>query len=116
MLTGHDLSELKRTTWRLTLTLLGAMVVHLTFIAVENLLTPSPTRHHELAVNAIRRGPFSRLFWGGAMIGGGVVPIVLLLLPGSSTFAAAASALLALGGSFAWEYIWVEAGQSVPLS
>jgi len=25
-------------------------------------------------------------------------------------------ATLALGGSFAWEYIWVEAGQSVPLS
>ena len=25
-------------------------------------------------------------------------------------------ALLALGGSFAWEYVWVEAGQSVPLS
>jgi hypothetical protein len=30
--------------------------------------------------------------------------------------ALAAAALLALGGSFAWEYIWVEAGQSVPLS
>jgi len=25
-------------------------------------------------------------------------------------------AVLALGGSTAWEYIWVEAGQSVPLS
>ena len=24
--------------------------------------------------------------------------------------------ILALAGSFAWEYIWVEAGQSVPLS
>ena len=28
----------------------------------------------------------------------------------------AAAAALALAGSFAWEYIWVEAGQSVPLS
>ena len=28
----------------------------------------------------------------------------------------AAQALLALAGSAAWEYIWVEAGQSVPLS
>jgi hypothetical protein len=26
------------------------------------------------------------------------------------------AAILALIGSFAWEYIWVEAGQSVPLS
>jgi hypothetical protein len=25
-------------------------------------------------------------------------------------------AVLALAGTFAWEYIWVEAGQSVPLS
>jgi formate-dependent nitrite reductase membrane component NrfD/ferredoxin len=100
----------------LTLTVLGAIVVHLGFITVENLLTPSPTRHHELAVEAIRRGPFSRLFWGGAMIAGGVVPIVMLLAAGGSTPIAAAGAILALGGSFAWEYIWVEAGQSVPLS
>jgi hypothetical protein len=28
----------------------------------------------------------------------------------------ALAAILALGGSFAWEYIWVEAGQSAPLS
>jgi Fe-S-cluster-containing dehydrogenase component/formate-dependent nitrite reductase membrane component NrfD len=100
----------------LTLTLLGAMVVHLGFISVENLLTPSPTRHHELAVGAITRGPFARLFWGGAMIAGGIVPILMLLAAGGSTTVAAAGALLALGGSFAWEYIWVEAGQSVPLS
>jgi hypothetical protein len=26
------------------------------------------------------------------------------------------AAVLALAGSFAWEYVWVEAGQSVPLS
>jgi len=25
-------------------------------------------------------------------------------------------ASLGLGGAFAWEYVWVEAGQSVPLS
>jgi len=30
--------------------------------------------------------------------------------------AAPIAAVLALVGSFAWEYIWVEAGQSVPLS
>ncbi len=100
----------------LALTLLGAMIVHLAFISVENLLTPSPTRHHELAVHAIRSGPFARLFWGGAMIAGGIVPIVILLAAGGSTPIAAAAAILALGGSFAWEYIWVEAGQSVPLS
>jgi formate-dependent nitrite reductase membrane component NrfD len=111
-------SALVATDWTrvLTMTLLGAMVVHLAFIAVENLLTPSPTRHHELAVHAIRRGAFARLFWGGALAAGGLLPILLLVAAGSSTAVAAASAVLALGGSFAWEYIWVEAGQSVPLS
>jgi hypothetical protein len=28
----------------------------------------------------------------------------------------AAIALMTIAGSFAWEYVWVEAGQSVPLS
>jgi formate-dependent nitrite reductase membrane component NrfD len=102
----------------LTMTLLGAMVVHLSFVSLENLLTPSPTRHHELAVTAIRRGPFARLFWGGAIIGGGIVPLAMLLtaLQGGPSPVAVLGAILALAGSFAWEYIWVEAGQSVPLS
>jgi Fe-S-cluster-containing dehydrogenase component/formate-dependent nitrite reductase membrane component NrfD len=100
----------------LTWTLLGAMAVHLAFITVENLLTPSPTRHHELAVGTITHGAFARLFWGGAMIGGGILPIAILLAAGRSTIVAATAAILALAGSFAWEYIWVEAGQSVPLS
>jgi hypothetical protein len=98
------------------MTLVGAMVAHLGLISVEHLLTRSPTRHHELAVSAIRRGPFSRLFWAGAMVGGGLVPVVLLGIAGGSPPVAALGAILALAGSFAWEYIWVEAGQCVPLS
>jgi Fe-S-cluster-containing dehydrogenase component/formate-dependent nitrite reductase membrane component NrfD len=100
----------------LAMTLAGAMVVHLGFISFENLLMPSPTRHHNLAVGAIRRGAFARLFWGVAIAGGGLAPIALLLTAGGSMPIAAAGAALALAGSFAWEYIWVEAGQSVPLS
>jgi Fe-S-cluster-containing dehydrogenase component/formate-dependent nitrite reductase membrane component NrfD len=100
-------------------TLLAAsLFAHLVILAFEHLLTPSPTRHHEIAVETIRRGPFARLFWGGAMIGGGLVPLVLLLTVGTSASALLTSlmALLALVGGAAWEYIWVEAGQSVPLS
>jgi hypothetical protein len=44
------------------------------------------------------------------------VPVVLLGIAGGSAPVAALGAILALAGSFAWEYIWVEAGQSVPLS
>jgi formate-dependent nitrite reductase membrane component NrfD len=103
---------------RLTMMLVGAIVVHIGIVSLENLLAPSPTRHHELAVTAIRRGPFARLFWGGAVIGGGIVPLVMLLiaLQGGPSPIAVVGAILALAGGFAWEYIWVEAGQSVPLS
>src|SRR5262249_3556161 len=36
----------------------SALALHVVLIAFENLVAPSPTRHHELAVAAIRRGPF----------------------------------------------------------
>src|SRR5690606_15421376 len=100
--------------------LFGALVVHLVFLTFENILTPSPTRHHELALQAIRRGAYSRLFWGVALGAGGVLPLALLLMldvPGSpAAVLTTAAALLALAGAFAWEYIWVDAGQCVPIS
>jgi hypothetical protein len=92
-----------------------AMLVHLALVAFEYLLAPSPTRHHELAVLAIRRGPFAKLFWGVAIATAGVSAVVGAMLTGVPA-AVAGAAALALAGSFAWEYIWVEAGQSVPLS
>jgi formate-dependent nitrite reductase membrane component NrfD len=101
----------------LSMTLAGAMLVHIALIVFENVLMPSPTRHHELATSAIRRGPFARVFWGGA-IACALVSVVVALAGAfpPAPLALAAAALLALGGSFAWEYVWVEAGQSVPLS
>ena len=47
-----------------------------------------------------------------------MLPVVLLLTLGAtfSPLVGIAAALLALAGGAAWEYIWVEAGQSVPLS
>jgi Fe-S-cluster-containing dehydrogenase component/formate-dependent nitrite reductase membrane component NrfD len=99
----------------LAATLVVAMLVHLAIVAFEYLVMPSPTRHHELAVHAIRRGPFAKLFWGGAIGTAAVSAIVGALWTGMPA-AVALAAGLALAGSFAWEYIWVEAGQSVPLS
>ena len=104
----------------LATTLAAALVVHLLFLALEQ-LTPSATRHHELAARAIRRGAFAPHFWGGAVLAGGLAPLALLAAapfaaPLRSPRLAAVVAALALGGAFAWEYVWVEAGQSVPLS
>ena len=98
--------------------LAASLLAHLVILAFEHLLSPSPTRHHEMAVETIRRGAYARLFWGGAVIGGGLVPLAFLLTVGAGASAALTCtvALLALAGGAAWEYIWVEAGQSVPLS
>ncbi|MGH9315195.1 MAG: 4Fe-4S ferredoxin, partial [Vicinamibacterales bacterium] len=59
---------------------------------------------------------YAPLFWGLAVAGGGLLPLALVLAAPTVAAAVTAAALLALAGGFAWEYIWVEAGQSVPLS
>jgi hypothetical protein len=100
----------------LAVILVGALVLHVGLLAWDHLVAPSPTRHHQLAVAAIRRGAFARLFWGGALLVPVVAAVGLVLAGGHAPVALAAAAVLALAGSFAWEYVWVEAGQSVPLS
>jgi formate-dependent nitrite reductase membrane component NrfD len=104
-----------RLTRPLAVTLAIAMLVHLALIVFENLIATRQTRHRQLAVNAITRGAFARLFWGGA-IGGAAASVAIGALLTQWPAGPAIAAVLALGGSFAWEYIWVEAGQSVPLS
>jgi Fe-S-cluster-containing dehydrogenase component/formate-dependent nitrite reductase membrane component NrfD len=98
--------------------LAGSLGLHLLILLFENVLAPSPTYHHELAVRTIRRGAFAPIFWGVAIAAGGVLPLVGLVAMGSSAPAAVTigASVLALAGGAAWEYIWVEAGQSVPLS
>lgn len=100
-------------------TLAGATAVHLLILVAENLVLRSHSRHHALAVRAIRSGPYAKLFWTGALGLGGVAPLLLFWLAttmGFSMIALVPMALVTLAGSLAWEYIWVEAGQCVPLS
>jgi Fe-S-cluster-containing dehydrogenase component/formate-dependent nitrite reductase membrane component NrfD len=99
----------------LGITLIVSMLAHVGLIVYENLIASNPTRHRQLAVHAIRRGAFAPLFWGGAICVAAasiIIAALFLQVPGGP----GAAAILALAGSFAWEYIWVEAGQSVPLS
>jgi Fe-S-cluster-containing dehydrogenase component/formate-dependent nitrite reductase membrane component NrfD len=98
--------------------LAGSLIAHLVFLLFEHVLAPSPTRHHELATETFLKGPYARLFWGGAILVGGILPILLLLGldPAGSPGPTLLAAVLALAGGAVWEYIWVEAGQSVPLS
>jgi Fe-S-cluster-containing dehydrogenase component/formate-dependent nitrite reductase membrane component NrfD len=98
--------------------LAGSLLLHVLILLFENVLSPSPTRHHELAVHTIRKGAYALLFWGLAIAGGGIVPLLAIVSTGASAPVAVTigASLLALAGGAAWEYIWVEAGQSVPLS
>ena len=96
-----------------------SVLAHLAILVFENLVMLSPTRHHELAILTIRRGPYARLFWGGAIAAGCVFPLAVaagLVVGVISAGLVVTASVLALAGSAAWDYIWVEAGQSVPLS
>jgi formate-dependent nitrite reductase membrane component NrfD len=115
VITGADVTTLRS----LGLTLAVASFVHFLLLALEHLLTPSPTVHHELATRAIRQGVFKNLFWIGALGMGGLAPLAMVGLASVVDFSLLVlvpTALVALAGSLAWEYIWVEAGQAVPNS
>jgi Fe-S-cluster-containing dehydrogenase component/formate-dependent nitrite reductase membrane component NrfD len=103
----------------LAITLACAAATHLAILLLENVLMPSATMHHELAIRAIRHGAYRELFWYGAVGLGGLVPVLFVWIASMSGFSPALLALTAvitLAGSLAWEYIWVEAGQAVPNS
>ena len=77
--------------------------------------TAHATQDAARAARLITRGPYRVRFWWGVVLGGTAVPLVLLLNP-SLPAASGAAALLALGGLWLWEDIWVRAGQALPLS
>jgi formate-dependent nitrite reductase membrane component NrfD len=121
LLAGIGFAAPVRTIGLLALAMAAGAAVHVSILLLENVLTPSPTRHHELAVRAIRRGPYAQLFWLGAIGLGGAAPVVLVWMMMAPSIALSPSylipaALFALAGGFAWEYIWVDAGQAVPNS
>jgi len=101
----------------LVVTLAVGLLAHLAIVSAEHLLLPRPTRHHALAGAAIRRGVYVRTFWFGA-IGAALAAVVVAVaaLGARAPLPIALAAVLAHAGSFAWEYVWVDAGQSVPLS
>jgi Fe-S-cluster-containing dehydrogenase component/formate-dependent nitrite reductase membrane component NrfD len=103
----------------LTWSLFGSVAAHLALMGIEYGLAPHPSVHYGLAAATITRGAYARLFWGVAVAGGGLVPLLLAAAGaagGAGAGAPAAAAVLALAGGAVWDYIWIEAGQSVPLS
>jgi Fe-S-cluster-containing dehydrogenase component/formate-dependent nitrite reductase membrane component NrfD len=97
--------------------LLVALVAHLALLALE-LFSRHPVRDVALAARLVTQGALRARFWLGVVAAGIVAPIVLVVAGATldSALASALAALLALAGLWAWEDLWVKAGQSVPLS
>lgn len=95
---------------------IGALVANAVLIGGE-LFMPEEHVEKMRAARLITKGYFSKMFWGGAVILGVIVPLVALSSGAAQNpVIAVITSLLALGGLWLWEHIWVQAGQAVPLS
>ena len=101
----------------LTPILLVALVIHVALLGLE-LFSRHPVRDVSLAARLITRGAYRVRFWAGVVAVGVVAPIALVLGGAmlDSSVVSALAALLALGGLWLWEDLWIKAGQAVPLS
>ncbi|HVG90715.1 MAG TPA: 4Fe-4S dicluster domain-containing protein [Alphaproteobacteria bacterium] len=77
---------------------------------------PSRTAEERIARRSLVHGPLSGRFAGFAAILGALCPLGILMFAGHLPMLVSISAILALFGLFWFEYVWVRAGQSAPLS
>ncbi len=88
------------------------LLVNLALTGFE-LFSPHPTVDSSRVAKSIWRGHYRFLFWGGVIGMGTLAPLILLaLMPGLPQFAG----ILAVGGVFIAQHIWVRAPQQLPLS
>lgn len=93
---------------------LVSLLTHAIFIAAE-LFMPHRSSHVARAVGTVVKGKYATEFWVGVVLVGLLLPLALVLI-GTTGIAWALAAAIALIGLYLWEYVWVFAGQSVPLS
>jgi formate-dependent nitrite reductase membrane component NrfD len=91
------------------------LILWLISLGIEIAL-PRQTTEERMARRCLLRGPLSRRFLGFAIFLGAVCPLGILILFGYSPALVSLAAILALFGLFWFEYVWVRAGQSAPLS
>jgi Fe-S-cluster-containing dehydrogenase component/formate-dependent nitrite reductase membrane component NrfD len=92
------------------LSLIAALIFSMVTLLAEILTTP-PTADAHRAMHWIIGKPMGRWFWIGGLAAGHVLPLILLW-----SGVGAPASLLALGGLFVIEWLWVLAPQHVPLS
>ena len=91
-----------------------SLVTHVVFVVAE-LFMPHRSTHVARAVDSVVKGKYATEFWVGVVIVGVVLPLVLVMI-GTTGIAWALAAAIAMIGLYVWEYVWVFAGQAVPLS
>jgi Fe-S-cluster-containing dehydrogenase component/formate-dependent nitrite reductase membrane component NrfD len=97
----------------LRLVLAGSLLASALLLGAE-LLSLHPTQDAARAARLLARGGLGGLLWGGVVLGGMALPLALLAAPAVAAWNAAA--VLALGGLWLYEDLWVRAGQAIPLS
>jgi formate-dependent nitrite reductase membrane component NrfD len=107
----HVWDKLARSRDLLALFLLLGMIN----IVVE-LLLPRRTAEESLAIKTLLQGPLRGRFWISAVMLGLLAPLALIVFSDRSAISAGIAAVLALYGLFWFEYLWLRAGQSAPLS
>ncbi|MCI0342550.1 MAG: polysulfide reductase NrfD [Planctomycetales bacterium] len=85
-------------------------------LAGVELLGRHPNADVSRAARVVTDGELRGRFWIGVVGAGTVAPLALLHVGHLGSAPAALACLLALGGLWLWESLWIRAGQSVPLS
>jgi Fe-S-cluster-containing dehydrogenase component/formate-dependent nitrite reductase membrane component NrfD len=93
------------------------LVLHGALVLIE-VLSRHPVRDAALAARLLTRGAYRRHFWYGVIVLGTLAPMFALFVGAAvdSMGWIVGGCLLALGGLWLWEDLWVRAGQSLPLS
>lgn len=120
LLSASFISSSPATIMHLVSILVAALVLSFAMVIAE-LYLPAINEDVKRATDLITKGGLSRRFWGLSTIVGVIVPVALLWLASNEVGVIAATlrvvaALAALGGLAAFETVWIEAGQAVPLS
>jgi Fe-S-cluster-containing dehydrogenase component/formate-dependent nitrite reductase membrane component NrfD len=105
---------------RLVSILDASLILGLLMTLVE-LHLPAVSEDVRRAAELVTRGALRAKFWGLSVLVGVMVPVAVSWLAAETTGGPAdalliLAALAALGGLAAFEWIWIEAGQAVPLS
>jgi len=120
LLIGGALLDAGSDDLRLLAGILSGGLVMSTLLLASELTMPHVNRHVRKTVGLLTDGPYSAVLFGIVLLAGVVVPLLLaagiFASDDNQGIMAVGAAVAALVGLWAYERVWVSAGQDVPLS